>query len=933
LLTQPFFIIHNFSSSPTPSSYDYKNKGISNEEIILTIKENNISVMAITDHHIIDVERVWDLYQLGLKYNITALAGIEFLSDTKGKEPIHFIGIFDIQSKDKMNFIWDQLKNKTNIAKVYGEFKKENEIYCDLEKTIKIIKELGGIVTIHAGMKHGSIECITNALPHTMAQKEDIAYIVDIFELGKENDVQGYIEKVFHSIGYKPMILCSDNHDIKNYKLKSNCWIKANPTFEGLKQIIYEPEERVFIGDEPELLQRVRENKTKFIKSVRINQINGYNEEKGVWFKDIEIPLNPGLVSIIGNRGNGKSALTDIIALCGNSHQYNDFSFLNKDRFLKDGLAGNFEAELIWENGESIKKNLSEKTDHNAPERVRYLPQNFFERLTNNLETYEFERTLEDVVFSYIPEENRFGKSNFKELIKYKRDIADKEINNIVREIKEINEKIIEKEEKNHPDYKKQIEEKLKLKKKELEEHEKIKPKEVSDPSKDNKFFGDLKNKQNELSRLNKDLTDINKKIDEAQSQGEKLYFNIEGLKRIRQELNLLRSQVESYKNNNEQNFKNYGLKIEDILKFEVNFTIIDEKIKEQKENLNELKEKLLSKNEIENQNDLTNDEKEILLNESLKVKQENLNKQINTLKTQLSEPQKKYHQYLEELKEWEEKKKDIEGDENKSETIKWFERELNYINNQLNEDIENLRKERLNLSIKIYNKKKEIVDIYSNFKKAIEGRIQQFQQYLKDYNVSIDASLTIKPVFYDEFLSFIDQSKKSSFYGLNEGKSMLEKIVKSVDINTEDGIRSLLSDLINYLENDMREDIKDNDKKRYIKDQISKKKKLSDFYDYIFSLSYLEPEYELKLSNKTLNQLSPGERGALLIVFYLMLDKEDIPLIIDQPEENLDNESVYKIISQFIKDVKKERQLIVVTHNPNLAIVGDAEQIVFCKY
>ncbi|GEM_PF-1650200 len=46
--------------------------------------------------------------------------------------------------------------------------------------------------------------------------------------------------------------------------------------------------------------------------------MNGYNEEQGIWFKDIEIPLNYGLVAIIGNKGNGKSALTDIISLCGN---------------------------------------------------------------------------------------------------------------------------------------------------------------------------------------------------------------------------------------------------------------------------------------------------------------------------------------------------------------------------------------------------------------------------------------------------------------------------------------------------------------------------------------------------------------------------------------------------------------------------------------
>jgi len=85
-----------------------------------------------------------------------------------------------------------------------------------------------------------------------------------------------------------------------------------------------------------------------------------------------------------------------------------------------------------------------------------------------------------------------------------------------------------------------------------------------------------------------------------------------------------------------------------------------------------------------------------------------------------------------------------------------------------------------------------------------------------------------------------------------------------------------------------------------------------------------------LKLGDKHITELSPGEKGAILIVFYLMLDEHNIPLIIDQPEENLDNESIYKILVHFIKNAKKKRQVILVTHNSNLAIVGDSEQIIY---
>jgi len=104
----------------------------------------------------------------------------------------------------------------------------------------------------------------------------------------------------------------------------------------------------------------------------------------------------------------------------------------------------------------------------------------------------------------------------------------------------------------------------------------------------------------------------------------------------------------------------------------------------------------------------------------------------------------------------------------------------------------------------------------------------------------------------------------------------------------------------------------------------------LKGFYQFLFSLDYIQPHYAITQNGNSLNALSPGEKGALLLVFYLLLDEDDIPLIIDQPEDNLDNQSVANILVQFIRDAKKRRQIIMVTHNPNLAIVSDAEQVIY---
>ena len=129
----------------TPSSYDYKHKDISNQEIINTLKDNNVKVIAITDHHIIDIERIRELTSLAKNENITILPGIEFLSNAKGKEPIHFIGIFSEECN--LEHVWGQIKHKTDIHKIELEGLRENQVYCDLNSTIDLIKNLGGIVS------------------------------------------------------------------------------------------------------------------------------------------------------------------------------------------------------------------------------------------------------------------------------------------------------------------------------------------------------------------------------------------------------------------------------------------------------------------------------------------------------------------------------------------------------------------------------------------------------------------------------------------------------------------------------------------------------------------------------------------------------------------------------------------------------------------
>jgi ABC-type transport system involved in cytochrome bd biosynthesis fused ATPase/permease subunit len=63
------------------------------------------------------------------------------------------------------------------------------------------------------------------------------------------------------------------------------------------------------------------------------------------------------------------------------------------------------------------------------------------------------------------------------------------------------------------------------------------------------------------------------------------------------------------------------------------------------------------------------------------------------------------------------------------------------------------------------------------------------------------------------------------------------------------------------------------------------------------------------------------------------VVDREDVPLLLDQPEENLDNTAVRRVLVPALHDARKRRQVLMVTHNANLAVVGDADQIIHCTF
>lgn len=93
------------------------------------------------------------------------------------------------------------------------------------------------------------------------------------------------------------------------------------------------------------------------------------------------------------------------------------------------------------------------------------------------------------------------------------------------------------------------------------------------------------------------------------------------------------------------------------------------------------------------------------------------------------------------------------------------------------------------------------------------------------------------------------------------------------------------------------------------------------DELDVQFSVPNRESEF------RSIQGASPGQKTAALLAFLLSYGDE--PLVLDQPEDDLDNHLIYNLIVAQLREVKRKRQVIVVTHNANIVVNGDAELVV----
>jgi len=887
----------------TPTSFDYKNGSVTDEQIVEELKKAGISAVAITDHHVIDVPRIRALQKLAGN-DLTVLPGIEFRTELGGKEKVHLIGIFPEDAN--LDELWTKLSGKLEITPEDVRRKTDEAIYVDFKEAAELIRVLGGIVTTHAGGKTNSIENIGNNTVFKMALKTDLAReCVDVYEVGKLNDRKGYEEVVFPTIGkVLPLIMGSDNHDIMHYEVKATCWIKGDPSFRTFQQLTSDPQ-RAFLGEAPVEMARIDSNPTKYVSEIRFVKKPGSKLEED-WFSGI-VKLNPGLVAIIGNKGSGKTALAESIGLLGNCTSADAFSFLNEKKFrqARNNKAKEFQATLIWRSQHSRTRSLDAQTDENAPPSVSYIPQSYLELICNEINNQPggaFDKELKSVIFSHVSEDKKLGTESLDALLAFQTEPLQQRLEVLRAELTDVNRSILELEQRSTNMNRQMLLGLKESKDRELDAHEKLKPEEVTKPDTDPAQQEALNQVSGQIAAVNQKRDALDGSVRAADAARRTDAAKSASAARVLQQLQNFRAAHKTVLANLKSDCDVLGLDPKSL----VSITVTEKPVTDAN---------AAAKADSQHQTAVI---------KAASASLEELKGEVERLTAELDAPNSAYQRYVEALRIWSERREALVGTAEKRESLSYIVRQIKELEG-LPEQLKQGQAVRAAKVKEIFSQIQEIVLTYRMLYHPVQEFILLNPVANQKLHLEFDASIVT--VNLDEIiLSKVNQGRRGTFAGVEDGKRALKAIVNTADLQTAAGALAFAETLLGRFLADYRQSPPH---ALELAEQLKSGATPLELLDAVFGLKYLSPKYQLKWSGKSIEELSPGERGTLLLIFYLLIDRRDVPLIIDQPEDNLDNQTVYDMLVACLREARQRRQVIIVTHNPNLAVVCDADQII----
>lgn len=687
--------------------------------------------------------------------------------------------------------------------------------------------------------------------------------------------------------------LCLHGSDAHNHDAAGNpsqnrfCWIKGDLTFESLRQACLEPRIRSFIGDAPPRGALP----SQVIKSIGITE--------APWFKSNPVPLNAGLIGIIGARGSGKTALADIIAAGG----YALASHLHDRSFIKRAAdyLGDSAAELTWEDGETTAnqfKSVEAEEFWDSP-RVQYLSQQFVDTLclAEGL-TDELLTEIERVIYEAHPIEDRLGTTNFRELLDLcaapGREQRRRHEEALEQEGHEIN---VQRERRaNLPNLKKQRQEKQDV---------------------------ITKDKRDRKGILGKGSDERIKLLDQVSSAAEVVRSRVEQLRRRRQALVSLQNEVTATRTTRsparlrqlQETYGEAGLTPENWKAFTLIFEgNVDQILTTALNTVDQEVRKLIGTTTITPAALPDPPPAESFLMANVELSKQPL----NILDIEIARLRKLIGIDTENTKAFERLTQKITRDEG---TL-----------GKLNREIE--AAEKADLAIQ-----ELVVSRRTNYRAVVDGIIDEETQLsslyspLKERLINEPGALgklsfSVRRIvdinsWAKRGESLLDLRKNGPFkgHGTLLGAAILG-LLNAWEAGSSEDVTKALSAFVEKHEEGLKAHAPD--------DATAYRKWGSEVSAWLYSTEHIKIAYSIQYEGQDIQQLSPGTRGIVLLLLYLAVDREDDrPLIIDQPEENLDPKSIFEELVARFRRAKLRRQIIIVTHNANLIINADADQVI----
>jgi hypothetical protein len=695
------------------------------------------------------------------------------------------------------------------------------------------------------------------------AAREELSALADIIFSGNPGERDFWLGKHrdFEKRGYirKPCLHGSDAHDLQKL-LKPDgsrhCFIKARATADGLRQVLVEPERRVYIGARAPQGPAAGEA----IRRVRF--------ENATWLKTTPLELNSGLVAIIGPRGSGKTALADSIALAGSAlgDHSQTASFLDRARELAHGLV----VELEWGDGTTTKGAYPDTVGVDGEPRVQYLSQKFVESLCTPEGLAEpLLDELERIVFEHLPPEGRMEASTFGELRdllvaqpRARRDAA-------LQRIREATMRVA-----------KETAKKARLPK--------------------------LKEERAQLARqhetLAKQLTtfvvsggeDAKKAVDAASAMLDRLRKAVASTEQRSQRLGAALQGTQNLEAEFLARYQALATQFADVATLQEWASVSPSDLSEARTFLSTKKEEADALAAALKERGMVPDAKPLA---TLVAEVERLSKALGLDALATRQRGQCEAQHLTTSGLIVKKDREIADAESASQRISLA------------------TKARLDAYAECVAALAEEVTCLEALYEPLRHRLADPALRKLGFRVHRTVDLA-KWVERGEQL--FDLRKRSPF---PDGKRLAEVgttfFLKAWETGSPAEARAAMQAFVEKFGH-------------VLPTALATGVSPEQLGEWLFGLEHVTVRYSVRYEDVDLNRLSPGTRGVVLLTLYLALDESDNrPLLIDQPEENLDPKSVYGELVGFFRSASRRRQVIMVTHNANLVVNTDADQVV----